>query len=60
MSYAICGAMDINGARLTAKDLELQQSQDLASSATTRREAREHVEREMIEQALERNQLFMN
>jgi two-component system NtrC family response regulator len=33
----------------------LQQSQDVASSATTLREAREHVEREMIEEALKRN-----
>jgi two-component system, NtrC family, response regulator len=44
-----------SGSRVTAKDLELQQSQDLASSATTLREAREHVERELIEQALKRN-----
>jgi two-component system, NtrC family, response regulator len=44
-----------SGSRVTAKDLELQQSQDVPSSATTLREAREHVEREMIEQALKRN-----
>ena len=44
-----------SGSRVTAKDLELQQSQDLASSATTLREAREQVEREMIEHALKRN-----
>jgi two-component system NtrC family response regulator len=44
-----------SGLRVTAKDLELQQSQDVASSATTLREAREHVEREMIEEALKRN-----
>jgi two-component system NtrC family response regulator len=44
-----------SGPRVTAKDLELQQSQDVASSTTTLREAREHVEREMIEQALKRN-----
>jgi two-component system, NtrC family, response regulator len=44
-----------SGSRVTAKDLELQQIQDLASSATTLREAREHVERELIEQALKRN-----
>jgi two-component system, NtrC family, response regulator len=44
-----------SGSRVTAKDLELQQSQDVDSSAATLREAREHVEREMIEQALKRN-----
>jgi len=44
-----------SGARVTATDLELQQSQDLESSATTLREAREQVEREMIEHALKRN-----
>jgi two-component system NtrC family response regulator len=44
-----------SGSRVTAKDLELEQRQDMASSATTLREAREHVEREMIEQALKRN-----
>jgi two-component system NtrC family response regulator len=44
-----------SGSRVTAKDLELQKSQDLTSSATTLRAAREQVEREMIEQALKRN-----
>ena len=44
-----------SGSRVTAKDIELQQSQGVASSATTLRDAREHVEREMIEQALKRN-----
>jgi two-component system NtrC family response regulator len=44
-----------SGSRVTAKDLELQQGQDLESSATTLREAREQVEREMIEHALKRN-----
>jgi len=44
-----------SGSRVTATDLELQQSQDLESSATTLREAREQVEREMIEHALKRN-----
>jgi two-component system NtrC family response regulator len=44
-----------SGSRVTAKDLELQQSQDLQSSVTTLREAREQVEREMIEHALKRN-----
>ena len=42
-----------SGSRLTAKDLELEQDQDLA--ATTLKHAREQVEREMIEQALKRN-----
>ena len=41
--------------RLTAKDLELDQDQDVASSATSLKQAREHVEREMIKQALKRN-----
>ena len=41
---------------MTAKDLELCQDQDAASSsATTLRKARERVEREMIEEALKRN-----
>jgi two-component system, NtrC family, response regulator len=45
-----------SGSRVTAKDIELCQDQDGApSSATSLREAREHVEREMIEQALKRN-----
>jgi two-component system NtrC family response regulator len=44
-----------SGSRVTAKDLELQQSQDPESSATTLREAREQVEREMIEHSLKRN-----
>ena len=45
-----------NGSRLTAKDLELEQDQDVASSsATTLKHAREQVEREMIEQALKKN-----
>jgi two-component system NtrC family response regulator len=44
-----------SGSRVMAKDLELQQSQDLESSVTTLRQAREQVEREMIEHALKRN-----
>ena len=45
-----------SGSRVTAKDLELEQDQNgAASSAKTLREAREHVEREMVEQALKRN-----
>jgi two-component system NtrC family response regulator len=44
------------GSRVTAKDVELEPEQGVvSSSATTLREAREHVEREMIEQALKRN-----
>ena len=42
--------------RVNAKDLELEPGQGVeSSSATTLRKAREHVEREMIEQALKRN-----
>ncbi len=42
--------------RVTAKDLELEHHQDVASSsATTLKHAREQVEREMIEQALKKN-----
>ena len=45
-----------SGSRVTAKDLELEHFQDRAApSATTLREARQRVEREMIEQALKRN-----
>src|SRR5204863_1360293 len=45
-----------NGSRVNAKDLELEPDQGVkSSSANTLREAREHVEREMIEQALNRN-----
>jgi two-component system NtrC family response regulator len=45
-----------SGSRVTAKDLELEHVQDRAApSATTLREARERVEREMIEHALKRN-----
>ena len=41
---------------MSAKDLELEPDQGVvSSSASTLREAREHVEREMIEQALKRN-----
>jgi len=44
------------GARVTAKDLELERGQDVASSsAPTLRQARENVERELIRQALKRN-----
>jgi len=45
-----------SGARVTAKDLELERGQDMASSsAPTLRQARENVERELIRQALKRN-----
>jgi len=45
-----------SGARVTAKDLELERGQDMASSSTpTLRQARENVERELIRQALKRN-----
>jgi two-component system, NtrC family, response regulator len=44
-----------SGSRVSAKDLELQQSQNMPSSATTLREAREQVEREMVQQALKKN-----
>jgi two-component system NtrC family response regulator len=50
------GVIMASGSRMTAKDLELDQGQDMASSsATTLKQAREHVEREMIQQALKRN-----
>jgi two-component system, NtrC family, response regulator len=45
-----------SGSRLTAKDLELDLDEDVApSSAATLKQARENVEREMIQQALKRN-----
>jgi len=45
-----------SGSRVTAKDLELEQHQDVASSsATTLKHAREEVEREMIKEALKKN-----
>jgi two-component system NtrC family response regulator len=45
-----------SGSRVTARDLELAQAQDVASlSAPTLKQARENVEREMIQQALKRN-----
>jgi two-component system NtrC family response regulator len=50
------GAIMASGPRVSANDLELDQEKDLgASSATTLRQAREHVERELIERALKRN-----
>jgi putative PEP-CTERM system response regulator len=45
-----------SGSRVAAKDLELEHVQKMAApSATTLREARERVEREVVEQALKRN-----
>jgi two-component system NtrC family response regulator len=45
-----------SGARVTSKDLELEGVQDVASSSvSTLRQARENVERQMIQQALKRN-----
>jgi two-component system NtrC family response regulator len=50
------GVIMANGSRVTAKDLELDQRNDVAvPSTTTLRQAREHVERELVEQALKRN-----
>ena len=51
------GVIMSSGSRVTAKDLELERDQVnlTSSSATTLRQAREHVEREMVEKALKRN-----
>jgi two-component system NtrC family response regulator len=50
------GVIMADGSRVAAKDLELEPDQGVeSSSATTLREAREHVEREVVEQALKRN-----
>jgi two-component system NtrC family response regulator len=50
------GVIMAAGSRITAEDLELEQERGVVSSgATTLRQARERVEREMIEQALKRN-----
>jgi two-component system, NtrC family, response regulator len=50
------GVIMASGSRVTAKDLELQREKGVvASGATTLRQAREHVEREMIEQALKKH-----
>ena len=50
------GVIMASGTRVSAKDLELDQGKDLAaSSATTLKQAREDVERELVEQALKRN-----
>jgi len=50
------GVIMAGGSRITAKDLELEHNHGgMSSRTTTLRQAREHVEREMIEQALKRN-----
>jgi two-component system NtrC family response regulator len=50
------GVIMTSGSRVTAKDLELERDRGAVSSAaTTLRQAREHVEREMVEQALKKN-----
>jgi two-component system NtrC family response regulator len=50
------GVIMASGSRITAKDLELERDRGVVSSgATTLRQAREHVEREMVEQALKKN-----
>jgi two-component system NtrC family response regulator len=50
------GVIMASGPRVSAKDLELEQGKDLvAPSAATLKQAREHVERELIEQTLKRN-----
>jgi two-component system, NtrC family, response regulator len=50
------GVIMANGSRVTAKDLELQREKGVvASGATTLRQAREDVERELVEQALKRH-----
>src|ERR1044072_692910 len=50
------GVIMASGSRLSAKDLELERDRVVASSTgTTLRQAREHVEREMVEQALKKN-----
>ena len=50
------GVIMASGTRVSAKDLELEQGKDLAaSSATTLKQAREQVERGLIEQTLKKN-----
>jgi two-component system NtrC family response regulator len=50
------GVIMASGSRVSAKDLELDQGKEVtASSATTLKQAREHVEREMVAQALKKN-----
>jgi two-component system, NtrC family, response regulator len=50
------GVIMASGSRVTAKDLELERDRSVVSPAgTTLRQAREHVEREMVEQALKKH-----
>src|SRR5213596_340688 len=50
------GVIMASGSRLSAKDLELGRDRGaVASAGTTLRQAREHVEREMVEKALKKN-----
>ena len=50
------GVIMASGSRVSAKDLELDHDNGLAaSSATTLRQARENVEREMVKEALKKN-----
>src|SRR5215813_7495388 len=50
------GGIMADGSRVTGKDLELERDKGVVTSAAaTLRQAREHVEREMIEQALKRH-----
>src|SRR5947207_1429197 len=50
------GVIMASGSRVSAKDIELERDRGVvSSSATTLRQAREHVEREMVEQALKKN-----
>ena len=50
------GVIMASGSRVSAKDLELERDREvMPSAARTLRQAREHVEREMVEQALKKN-----
>jgi two-component system, NtrC family, response regulator len=50
------GVIMASGSRVSAKDLELGHGKEAAASlAPTLKQAREHVEREMVEQALKKN-----
>jgi two-component system NtrC family response regulator len=49
------GVIMATGSRVTTKDLELQGDKGVVTSGTTLRQAREHVERELIEQALKKH-----
>ena len=50
------GVIMASGTRVSAKDIDFDQEKDLAATPrTTLKQAREHLERELIEQALKRN-----